>query len=72
MSPRTTIPKTAKESLVKNTPPIFQTLPDYMQGNKPNEKCYERLVTKFEERYARKTNFVTHAPGRVDIIKEHS
>ena len=54
-----------------DTPPIFQTLQDFAQGSKPNEKRYEHLVAKFEERYARKPDFVARAPGRVNIIGEH-
>ena len=53
------------------SPTVFQSMDDFSQGSKQNKQRYDRLVTKFEERYGRKPDFLARAPGRVNIIGEH-
>ena len=54
-----------------DTTPVFCSLKEISQGSEENEKRYEQLVAKFEEKYGSKPQFLARAPGRVNIIGEH-
>ena len=54
-----------------DTTPVFCSLKEFSQGSEENEKRYEQLVAKFEEKYGSKPQFLARAPGRVNIIGEH-
>lgn len=60
-----------KSRLQRDSPPIFQSLEDFSQGSRQNKQRYNHLVTKFEQRYGHKPDFLARAPGRVNIIGEH-
>ena len=48
-----------------DTTPVFCSLKELSQGSEENEKRYEQLVAKFEEKYGSKPQFLARAPGRV-------
>ena len=37
-----------------------------------NQEVYEELVTKFEQMYGKKPDIVTYAPGRIEVLGNHT
>lgn len=61
----------SKKVRMDESPPVFTSLKDFVQGSEANRQRCERLVDAFREKYGCKPRFLARAPGRVNIIGEH-
>lgn len=52
-------------------PPVYPSVLELAQGSQTNEKRYESLLAAFQTKYGCNPQFVSRAPGRVNIIGEH-